>query len=100
MPFGILRRADAAEVVAVATQRTSRSRAVTFAGFADALTRNDIRIHADKDTMTWPDATRLAAIDERPPAQALAQALRDIATRYGAHTADFVAMQLEYPRQQ
>jgi hypothetical protein len=29
----------------------------------------------------------------------LEQALRGIAARYGMRTADFVAMQLEYPRQ-
>ena len=40
--------------------------------------------------------TRLPAID-RPPAQALDEALQAIGGRYGAHTTDFVAMQLEYP---
>ena len=33
-----------------------------------------------------------------PPAKALDQALSGIEARYGAPTADFVAMQLEYPR--
>jgi hypothetical protein len=40
--------------------------------------------------------TQLPAID-RPPALALDEALRAIGRRYGAHTTDLVAMQLEYP---
>ena len=45
---------------------------------------------------SWPAMTRLPAID-RPPARALDEALQAIGGRYGAHTTDFVAMQLEYP---
>jgi hypothetical protein len=37
---------------------------------------------------------------DTPPAKALDRTLRDITARYGARTADFVAMQLEYPRSQ
>ena len=33
-----------------------------------------------------------------PPALALDETLRAIGARYGSRTADFVAMQLEYPR--
>jgi hypothetical protein len=35
-----------------------------------------------------------------PPARALDAALHGIAARYGERTADFVAMQLEYPKRQ
>ena len=41
----------------------------------------------------------LPAIEDQQPAKALDQALHAIAARYGVRTADFVAMQLEYPRQ-
>jgi hypothetical protein len=40
----------------------------------------------------------LPALGDQPPANALDQVLRAIEARYGMRTADFVAMQLEYPR--
>ena len=46
----------------------------------------------------WPAQTLLPAIGERQPALVLDDTLQAIGARYGARTADFVAMQLEYPR--
>ncbi len=76
--------------------RTYRSRAVTFAGTRDAqLSRNGIRIVPDRVTASRPSKQLLPPIESPNPATVLDQALRAIAARYGAHTADFVAMQLE-----
>jgi putative intracellular protease/amidase len=87
-------------LVADAWSRTYRSRAVTFAGTAGAQeTRNGLRILPDEVATDWPAERRLPAIDGSPPAKALDQALSGIEARYGIATADFVAMQLEYPRQ-
>ena len=85
-------------LVSDAWSRTYRSRAVTFAQDEDATeTRNGIRIVPDRVTTSWPLSRRLPAIGDRPPARALDDTLEAIATRYGLRTADFVAMQLEYP---
>jgi hypothetical protein len=46
----------------------------------------------------WPAERLLPAIGEVQPANALDQALLGIEARYRTRTADFVAMQLEYPR--
>jgi putative intracellular protease/amidase len=87
-------------LVADAWSRTYRSRAVTSAGTAGAVeTRNGIRIYPDQITTAWPAAQQLPTLEGRRPAEALDQTLQDIAARYGMHTADLVAMQLEYPRQ-
>jgi putative intracellular protease/amidase len=85
-------------LVADAWSRTSRSRAVTFAGTADAQqTRNGLRVLPDRVAANWT-AERLLPAIQLPPAKALDQALSGIEARYGMRTADFVAMQLEYPR--
>jgi putative intracellular protease/amidase len=85
-------------LVADAWSRTYRSRVVTLAGTPSAQpTRNGIRILPDRAATSWPAATRLPRVAEKP-AEELDQALRGIGARYGARTADFVAMQLEYPR--
>ncbi len=87
-------------LVADAWSRTYRSRAVTFARTADALqSRNGIRILPDQVATTWPADQVLPSAGDRRPAEALDHALDGIAGRYGKRTADFVAMQLEYPRQ-
>lgn len=101
-PFGIELQPGVDEVslalVADAWSRTYRSRAVTFAGTPGALeTRNGIRIFPDRVATSWPAEHLLPAIGARPPATALDEALHGIAARYGTRTADFVAMQLEYP---
>jgi putative intracellular protease/amidase len=85
-------------LVADAWSRTYRSRAVTFAVSIEAQeSRNGIRLLPERAMAEWPAARRLPNI-ERQPAEALDAALRGIARRYGEGTADFVAMQLEYPR--
>jgi putative intracellular protease/amidase len=87
-------------LVADAWSRTYRSRAVTFANTAGAqVTRNGIRILPDEVAANWPAERLLPAIGVSKPAKALDQALSGIEARYGAPTTDFVAMQLEYPRQ-
>jgi putative intracellular protease/amidase len=86
-------------LVADAWSRTYRSRAVTFAAAPGAQqTRNGLHIYPEQVAASWPAARRLPAVDGPPPAKALDQALRSIEARYGLRTADFVAMQLEYPR--
>jgi putative intracellular protease/amidase len=85
-------------LVADAWSRTYRSRAVTFAATANAQpSRNGLRILPDQVTADWP-AELLQPVGSLPPAQALDQTLGRIEARYGGRTADFVAMQLEYPR--
>jgi len=87
-------------LVADAWSRTYRSRAVTFAGTAEAqVTRNGIRILPDEVAANWPAGRLLPAIGVSQPAKALDQTLAAIEARYGAPTTDLVAMQLEYPRQ-
>jgi len=86
-------------LVADAWSRTYRSRAVTFADTDGAQqTRNGIRIFPDQVATSWPAEQLLPPIGSQQPAKALDEALQGIAARYGMHTADFVAMQLEYPR--
>ncbi|MCS3758603.1 DJ-1/PfpI family protein [Bradyrhizobium centrosematis] len=86
-------------LVADAWSRTYRSRAFTFAGTAEPQTsRGGLRILPDEVTADWPAKQMPPATADLPPAQALDQTLRAIDARYGPRTADFVAMQLEYPR--
>ena len=86
-------------LVADAWSRTYRSRAVTFADTADAQqTRNGLRVLPDRVAPSWTAELLLPKVGELPPAKALDQALSGIEARYGMPTADFVAMQLEYPR--
>ena len=86
-------------LVADAWSRTYRSQAVTFASTAGTQqSRNGIRILPDEVAASWPSERRLPEIDDAKPAQALDDTLRAITARYDARTTDFVAMQLEYPR--
>ena len=86
-------------LVADAWSRTYRSRAVTFSRTdAAQQSRNGIRILPDQVAASWPAERLLPAIGDRQPARALDEALHGITARYGMRTADFVAMQLEYPR--
>lgn len=101
--LGIALTPDVDEVslalIADAWSRTSRSRALTFAPTAEArISRGGLRILPDKVAADWPAKLTPPAAIALPPARALEQTLRDIDARYGARTADFVAMQLEYPR--
>jgi hypothetical protein len=86
-------------LMADAWSRTYRSRAVIFSG-TDGVqaTRNGIGIVPDRIAASWPAPHPPSPIQDRPPARALAEALDGIGDRYGPRTADFVAMQLEYPR--
>ncbi len=85
-------------LVADAWSRTYRSRAVTYSSTASTQeSRNGVRIVPDRVTSSWPAEERLSAIGNRQPARALDEALGAIQARYGARTAYFVAMQLEYP---
>jgi transcriptional regulator GlxA family with amidase domain len=86
-------------LVTDAWSRTYRSRAVTFSRTDTAVpTRSGIRIIPDQLVETSPAERRLPTIGNEQPARALDEALRGITVRYGMRTADFVAMQLEYPR--
>ncbi|MCA6112052.1 DJ-1/PfpI family protein [Bradyrhizobium cenepequi] len=87
-------------LAADAWSRTYRSRAVTFAATAEAQpSRNGLRILPDQVAAHWPAERLLQPVASMPPAQALDHTLQRIEARYGRRTADFVAMQLEYPRQ-
>jgi putative intracellular protease/amidase len=87
-------------LAADAWSRTYRSRAVTFATTAEAQpSRNGLRILPDQVASQWPAERLLQPVGSLPPAQALDRTLQGIEARYGGGTADFVAMQLEYPRQ-
>jgi transcriptional regulator GlxA family with amidase domain len=87
-------------LVADAWSRTYRSRAVTFAGTGGAVqSRNGVRIVPDRVSSGWPPDRLRPAVGARKPAEALDEALAAIRERYGQRTADVVAMQLEYPRQ-
>jgi hypothetical protein len=85
-------------LAADAWSRTYRSRAVTFAGTPAQQTRNGMRILPHQIAANWPAERLLPATEDLQPAKALDQALHGIEARYGMGTADFVAMQLEYPR--
>ena len=72
---------------------------MTFAATADARkTRSGLRIYPDEVTANWPMERLLSPVGERKPAEALDETLRAMTARYGSRTTDFVAMQLEYPR--
>lgn len=86
-------------LVADAWSRTYRSRAVTFADAAGPVeSLNGIRLLPDEVRAGWPDGEAIAAVGNERPAVALDELLQAISDRYGAGTADLVAMQLEYPR--
>jgi hypothetical protein len=101
--FGIELTPDVDEVslalVADAWSRTYRSHAFTFAQASTPLpTRNGVRVIPDRVATEWPADRRLPAVTHQQPAEALDATLRGIGDRYGAPTAHFVAMQLEYPQ--
>jgi putative intracellular protease/amidase len=102
--FGIELTPGADEVslalVADAWSRTYLSRAVTFAATdSPQVSRNGLRILPDQIATSWPAQRLLPPIMDKAPAEALDETLQAIAARYGERTADFVAMQLEYPRE-
>lgn len=86
-------------LVADSWSRTYRSHAVTFAATGDVVTtRNGLRIYPEVVASGWSADRLLPLVGTTPAAQALDQALAGIEARFGRGTADFVAMQLEYPR--
>ncbi|WP_018322139.1 DJ-1/PfpI family protein [Bradyrhizobium sp. WSM2793] len=101
--LGIALTPDVDEVslalVADAWSRTYRSRALTFAATAEPQTsRGGLRVLPDKVAADWPAKLTPPDTVDLPPARALDRTLHAIDARYGSRTADFVAMQLEYPR--
>ncbi|WP_309085731.1 DJ-1/PfpI family protein [Chelativorans sp.] len=85
-------------LVADAWSRTYRSRVLIFASSAGPVqSRSGLRIIPDQVGTDWP-TERLIAFEGHKPAEALDEALLAIGSRYGARTAEVVAMQLEYPR--
>ena len=86
-------------LVADAWSRTYRSRAVSFAAASPAVeTRNEVRVIPETVSAGPPSATHMAPFTDQRPARALDRTLQAIAGRYGARTANVVALQLEYPR--
>ena len=86
-------------LVADAWSRTYRSRAVALAASTGAVTTaNGIRVVPDRSAANWTGNALVTDFTGRPPASALDETLQAIAARYGAATAQVVAMQLEYPR--
>jgi hypothetical protein len=80
-------------------KKLDRSQALTFSAAGEPKeSRNGIRIVPDRVVSSWPEATRLPAIGDRPAA-ALDEVLHGITARYGAPTMNVVAIQLEYPTQ-
>jgi transcriptional regulator GlxA family with amidase domain len=86
-------------LTADAWSRTYRSNAISFSPNASAITsRNGIRILPDRVTDSWASDRTIAIGADQAPAAAFDQSLEAIGQRYGAPTADVVAMQLEYDR--
>jgi putative intracellular protease/amidase len=82
-------------LIADAYARTRRSPAVSVASSGrPVLTKRGLVLLPDR--MDKADRM-LPAFDAVPPARALDQALEGIATHYGADTAGFVALTMEYP---
>jgi transcriptional regulator GlxA family with amidase domain len=80
-----------------AWSRTFRSRVITFSRSAGPQqSRHAARLLADRVAKTSSAADLLPPIGERRPARVLEQTLDEIGSRYGADTAEIVAMQLEY----
>lgn len=101
--FGVLLEPGLDEVslalVADAWSRTYRSSVATAATSAQAVTsRNGVRILPDRSDTDRSGGPRVSISSDRTPVDALDQALRVIAMRYGERTSDVVAMQLEYRR--
>jgi putative intracellular protease/amidase len=87
-------------LTADAWSRTYRSNAVTRAASAVPVrSRGGLQLVPDRVAAGEAgDGVRLPAQRELAPMQALDEALRGIAARYGERTAELVAMQLELPR--
>ena len=85
----------AVALTADAWSRTFRSKALATHSTHLVRSRRGLMLEADAP----PKAARSVHVAEgEPPAHALPVAMRQIAQRYGRATADFVAVQLEYPQ--
>jgi len=84
-------------LVADAWSRAYGSRVVTFSRGGSVQSRNGICLLPDQVARSWPAQRLLQPVGNRP-AEELNGVLEQIACRSGSRTADFVAMQLEYPR--
>ena len=85
-------------LAADAWSRTYRSSVVSLAPSNAAIeSRNGIRISPDELAGNSRVTEPMPRFSDQKPADALNQALSAIGARYGADTADIVAMQLEYP---
>lgn len=101
--FGITLKPGIDEValamVADSWSRTYRSRAITIADGPGAVeTLSGLRILPDEVASGWLVERKIADFGNQRPVEALDHTLQAIAMRYGAGTANVVAMQLEYPR--
>jgi putative intracellular protease/amidase len=84
-------------LVADAWSRTYRSRAVTFSKLnGPVVTRSGARLIPDRMDSSWSADEQVSPFVGKPAAAALDDSLTAIATKYGASTAQIVAMQLEY----
>lgn len=82
-----------------AYSRTYRSRALAYSqGKMDVRSRRGLTIVSQRDAAKDKADYVLSPPSARAPARTLDAALAGIAERYGGKTADFVALQLEYPR--
>lgn len=88
-------------LVADAYARTRRSTAVSVSRTLEPLrTRRGLTLVPDRASgVAGEPATMLPLFHTLPAALALDRALEGIAARYGAQTADFVALTMEYPQQ-
>lgn len=86
-------------LIADAWGRTFRSGVVSVAAEAEPIrTRGGLLLHPDRLRGGSEEPDRVLASTDRVEAgSALDYALKGIADSYGAHTAAFVALQLEYP---
>lgn len=85
-------------LVADAWSRTYRSNALTYTDDGRPIkTQSGLRLIPDRTATIWPDERRISEAVRLKPVEALGETLAHIAERYGDDTADFVAMQLEYP---
>ncbi|KRW94656.1 DJ-1/PfpI family protein [Paracoccus sp. MKU1] len=85
-------------LAADAWSRTYRSKVTTYAASGMVGTRSGIRLIPHRQDADWPRDRRVPAFSDGKPADVLDRTLDAITARYGASTADAVAMQLEYPR--
>ncbi len=88
-------------LIADAYSRTYRSNAVSISSSPEGvLSRNGLIVIPDK-VINIPNSSKISPklIDEIKPINTLEASLSEIANKYGQATSNFVALQMEYPRQ-